>query len=160
MESVCLFYMYGKNCKVKTARNKKRLSILFVPEQLPGGPRRRVPAARDGPHQPHPADQHAGGTGPASRPQSRRPGVHRTRRCPRSDRGSNRVVCRSNWIRTAFDVVRGGPPGGAAGSGSDCGGQPAGRRGVCGPSGMGIAGELVGNPRATAAGSGAYYQIP
>ena len=28
----------------------------------PGGPWRRLPAARDGPHQPHPADQHPGGT--------------------------------------------------------------------------------------------------
>ncbi len=78
------------------------------------------------------------------------------------DLTADRIVLSAGAIGSAQLLMLSGrrPPGGAAGSGSACGGQPAGRRGVCGPSGMGAAGELVGNPRATAAGGGAYHQTP
>ena len=109
-----------------------------------GGPWRRVPAARDGPHQPHPADQHPGWAGADDRRPGRRRRVRRTRRRHRSGRRSNRVVRGCNWFGTSADAVRRRPAGRAAGGGSAGGGGPARRCGVCGSSGMGAAGGLVG----------------
>ncbi len=76
------------------------------------------------------------------------------------DLTADRIVLSAGAIGSAQLLMLSGvgPQDGAAGRGSACGGGPAGRRGVCGPSGMGTAGELVGNPRATAAGSGAYHR--
>src|SRR5262249_2801022 len=72
----------------------------------PGGPRARVPEARDGPRQPHPADQYAGQTDPGDRWNRCRCRVRGAGWRHRSDCRPNRVVRRRNWIRTPVDVVR------------------------------------------------------
>ena len=122
-----------------------------------GGPGWRVPAARAGPPESHPADQHPGQAGACSTGGAAvGVDVRGTRRADRSGRRPNRVVRRRDRFGTSADAVRRRTARRIAGRGSPGGGRPAGRCGVCGPSGMGAAGGLDGDPRPAAARGGAH----
>ena len=125
----------------------------------PGGPWWRVPGARDGPPESHPADQHPGQAGAGNR-WSRAVGVECVGPDGAIDLTADRIVLSAGAIGSAHLLMLSGvgPHDVLQAVGSAGGGRPAGRCGVCRPSGMGAAGELDGDPRAAATGGGADHR--